>query len=252
MTSVDQYYRVMRNVIFITILALALIPTTVLSQKVKVSKQFPVYDNGGKPDLVVDPSRFVSSIQIVDRTFSEGNCAIQEGAIGGAGTRRLLRFDTVLMNSGNGDLVAGDRSDANNRYAELFEVAPCHSHYQIRGFSNYELLNTERTVVLAGHKQGASFGDSFKFDGGDSNNYNLGNQGITSGWAAWYYRKQVGQWIDITGVPEGDYIVRVTVNADGTFDEGQNRYTNSVETSIHVPDPHKKVKIDNSPEVTEK
>ena len=76
MTSVDQYYRVMRHVIFITILALALIPTTVLSQKVKVSKQFPVYDNGGKPDLVVDPSRFVSSMQIVDRNFSEGNCAI--------------------------------------------------------------------------------------------------------------------------------------------------------------------------------
>jgi len=53
-------------------------------------------------------------------------------------------------------------------------------------------------------------------------------------------------------VPEGDYIVRVTVNAAGTFDEGQNRYTNSVETSIHVPDPRKKVTIDNSPEVLEK
>ena len=250
MTSVDQYYRVMRHVIFITILALALIPTTVLSQK--VSKQFPVYDNGGKPDLVVDPSRFVSSMEIVDRTFSEGNCAIQAGLIGGPGTRRLIRFDTVLMNSGNGDLVAGDRTDSNNRHAEQFQVAPCHSHYQIRGFATYELLNTERTVDLATHKQGLSFGDSFKFEGGDSNNYNLDFQGITSGWAVWYYRKQTGQSIDITGVPEGDYIVRVTVNVDGTFDEGQNRYTNSVETSIHIPDPHKKVKVDNAPDVTEK
>ena len=247
-----MYYSVMRNVIVITVLALALIPTSGLSQKVKVSRQFPVYDNSGKPDLVVDPSRFVSSMQIVDRLFSEGNCAIEASLVGGAGTRRLIRFDTVLMNSGNGDLIAGDRSDSNNAYAEKFEVAPCYSHYQIRGFSNYELLNTERTVVIAGHKQGASFGDSFKFDGGDSNNYNPGLQGITSGWAVWYYRKQVGQWIDITGVPEGDYIVRVTVNADGAFDEGQNRYTNSVETSIHIPDPRKKVKIDNSPDVPEK
>ena len=243
-----MYYSAMRKVIFITMVALLLIPASVLSQRTSVSKQFPVYDNGGKPDLVVDPSRFVSSIQIVDRNFGEGNCAIQEGAVGAAGPRRLLRFDTVVMNSGNGDLVAGDRSDANNPYTEKFEMAPCNSQYQIRGFSNYELLSTERTVVLAGHKQGASFGDSFKFGGGDSNNYNTGNQGITSGWAAGYYRKQTGQWIDITGVPEGDYIVRVTVNTDGIFDEGQNRYTNSVETSIHVPDPHKKVKVDNSPE----
>lgn len=242
----------MRKVIFITILVLALIPTTVLSKKMQVSKQFPVYDNGGKPDLVVDPAHFVASIQIVDRNFSDGNCAIEAGFVGGAGTRRLLRFDTVVMNSGNGDLVAGDRSDANNAHAEQFEAAPCYGHNQIRGFSNYELLNTERTVVVTGHKQGASLGDSFKFDGGDSNNYNLSNQGITSGWAVWYYRKQAGQWIDITGVPEGEYILRVTVNADGAFDEGQNRYTDSLETSIHIPDPHKKVKIDNSPDVFEK
>ena len=38
----------------------------------------------------------------------------------------------------------------------------------------------------------------------------------------------------------------------GTFDEGQNRYTNLVETSIHVPNPRKKVTIDNSPEVIDK
>lgn len=245
-----MYYRAMRKVILITMLALLFIPASVLSQR--VSRQFPVYDNSGKPDLVVDPARFVSSIEIVDRNFSEGNCAIEAGLVGGPGTRRLLRFDTILMNSGNGDLVAGNRTDANNRHAEQFQLAPCHSHYQIRGFSNYQLLNMERTVDLATHKQGVSFGDSFKFGGGDSNNYNLDFQGITSGWAVWYYRKQTGQWIDITGVPEGDYIVRVTVNVDGTFDEGQNRYTNSVETSIHIPDPHKKVKIDDAPDVTEK
>ena len=62
--------RVMRKVIFITILVFALVPTSVLSEKMKVTRQFPVYDNGGKPDLVVDPSRFVSSIQIVDRNLS--------------------------------------------------------------------------------------------------------------------------------------------------------------------------------------
>ena|SRR5690349_4679187 len=241
-----MYYPVMRNIVFITMLALVLIPTSVLSKRRSVPNQFPVYDNGGKPDLVVDPQKFVSSMEIVDKLFAEGNCAIEEGAVGGAGKRRLLRFDTVVMNSGNGDLVVGDRGDANNPLAGQFEVEPCEGFNRIRDFSNYELLNKERTVVVAGHKQGLCLGDSFKFEGDKTNDFNCNSPGITSGWAGWYYRKQIGQWIDITGVPEGDYIVRVTVNAAGTFDEGQNRYTNSLETSVHIPDPHKKVKSDNS------
>lgn len=76
-----------------------------------------------------------------------------------------------------------------------------------------------------------------------------GFQGITSGWGDWYYKQLTGQWIDITGIPEGDYIARVTINAAGAFDEGENRYPNVVETSIHVPDPRNKVTIDNSPEL---
>jgi len=239
----------MRKLLLITLLVLALIPSAAVSQRTSVSRQFPVYDNGGKPDLVVDPQRFVAQMAIVDRLFNEGDCAIEEGAVGGTGYRRLLRFDTVVMNSGNGDLVVGDRSDPNNPYHEWFVFAPCHGHYHIRDFSVYELLNADRTLVVAGHKQGFCFEDSFKYDGGKSNGYNYGFQGISSGWGDWYYKQLGGQWIDITGVPEGDYIVRVTINAAGTFDEGSNRYTNSVETSFHVPDPRKKVTIDNSPEV---
>jgi hypothetical protein len=34
--------------------------------------------------------------------------------------------------------------------------------------------------------------------------YGCGYQGITSGWGNWYYKQLVGQWIDITGVPEGN------------------------------------------------
>ena len=239
----------MRNVIFITLLALVLIPTSVLSKRISASKQFPVYDNGGKPDFVVDPQQFVARMEIVDRLFPEGSCAIEAKAVGGAGIRRILRFDTVVMNSGNGDLVVGDHSDPNNQYASSFEFTPCDGHYQIRDFAVYELLNKDRTVVVTGHQQGYSFDDSLKYGSGKSNGYNLAVQGITSGWA---HKQQTGQWIDITGVPEGDYIVRVTVNAAGTFDEGTNRYTDSLETSIHVPDPQKRVKIDNSPEVVDK
>lgn len=241
-----------RSKILFTVVITLLISSSVISQRASVLRVFPVYDNGGKPDLVVDPRRFVAQMEIVDRLFNEGSCAIQEGAVGGAGYRRILRFDTVVMNSGDADLVVGDPNDPNNPYAGAFEFAPCRLHIHIRGFLVYELLSSDRTVVVASHKQGSCFEDSLKYDRGKSNGYNRGFQGISSGWADWYHKQMTGQWIDITGVPEGDYIVRVTINAAGTFDEGSNRYTNAVETSIHVPDPRKKVTVDNSAEIVDK
>ena len=236
------------NASLITIITLLVLGTpAALSQRTSVGRQFPVYDNGGKPDLTVDPQRFTSQMEIIDRLFEDGTCAIEEGAVGGTGYRRILRFDTVVMNGGDGDLIVGDRSDPNNPYHDFFVFAPCHGHYHIRDFSVYELLDSSGTTVVAGHKQGFCFEDSFKYFGNRSNGYSCAYQGITSGWGDWYYKQLTGQWIDITGVPEGDYIVRVTINQLPIFDEGQNRYPNVVQTPIHVPSPRKKVEIDNSP-----
>ena len=231
---------------------LVLVTPSALAQRTSVGRLFPVYANGGKPDLTVDPQRFTSQMEIVDRLFDDGTCAVIEGAVGGTGYRRILRFDTVVINGGDGDLIVGDRSDPNNPYAAYFVFAPCHGHYHIRDFSVYELLNANGTTVVAGHKQGFCFEDSFKYDGVKSNGYNCAFQGITSGWGDWYYKQLTGQWIDITGVPEGDYTVRVTVNLIGIFDEGANLYPNVVETQIHVPSPRKKVAIDNSPALVDK
>ena len=205
------------------------------------SVDFPIYDNGGLPDLTIDPKRFVSQMSIIDRVFDANGCEVQEGAVLAAGIRRILRFDTVVINGGDGDLVVGDRSDPNNPYANYFYFSPCHGHYHIRDFSVYELLNPDGTLVVAGHKQGFCFEDSFKYDGSKSGGYNCGYQGITSGWGDWYYKQLGGQWIDITGIPEGDYIVRVTLNLCGIFAEGANRYANVIQTNIHVPDPRNKV-----------
>lgn len=242
----------LRLLLAIAIAVLALIPPAAISQRTSVSRVFPVYDNGGKPDLVVDPQRFVSQMEIVDRLFTEGDCALEEGAVGALGVRRILRFDTVVMNSGDADLVVGDRSDPNNPFAEFFEFAPCHGHFHIRDFSVYELLNVDRTLVVAAHKQGFCMEDSLKYDGGKSRGFDCAFQGITSGWGDWYFKQLTGQWIDITGVPEGDYIVRVRINTANTFDEGSNRYINDVETSIHIPDPRKKVTVDTTPLVRAK
>jgi len=216
------------------------------AQRTSVSRDFPIYDNRGLPDLTVDPQRFTAQMEIVDRLFDPvaDECAFEEGVIGGAGYRRLLRFDTVIINAGDGDLVVGDRSDLNNPYADAFEFSPCHGHYHIRGFSEYQLLRLDGTVAAEGHKQGFCMEDSFKYGEKKSAGYDCQFQGITSGWGDWYYKQLVGQWIDITGVPAGEYTVRVVVNLTGTFDEGENRYSNVLETKVRVPDPRKKVAVE--------
>lgn len=231
----------------ITVLGVITLTTSVDSQRTSVGRDFPVYPNGGKPDLTVDPQRFTSQMEIVDRFFDDGSCALEEGAVGGSGYRRILRFDTVVLNGGDGDLIVGDRSDPGNPYADWFFFATCHGHYHIRDFSVYELRRLDGSLAATAQKGGFCFEDSLKYDGGKSHGYTCANQGITSGWGDWYYKQLTGQWIDITGVAEGDYIVRVTVNYAGIFNEGQNRYPNVVEAPIHVPHPRKKVTIDDSP-----
>ncbi len=226
----------MRKIFAVALFVCLVLSASALAQRTSVSGEFPVYANGGKPDLTVDPKRFVSQMEIVDRYFAPTDCSLVEGTVGGSGYRRILRFDTVVMNGGD------------NPYAAYFEYSACHNHYHIHGFSTYSLIDARTGAVAGlGHKQGFCFEDSFKYDGGKSHGYDCAFQGITSGWGDWYYKQLGGQWIDITGVPEGDYIVRVTINDVGIFDEGSNLYPNSIETPIHVPNPRNKVAIDNSP-----
>ena len=230
------------------VLLVAAIPFVAKAVRTDVSRDFPVYNNRGQPDLTVDPKRFVSQMEIVDRLFDASSCEMAEGSIGGAGYRRLLRFDTVLMNAGNGDLVVGSPTDPNNPYHSVFIYSSCHNHYHIRDFSNYQLLKMDRTIAAQGHKQAFCLEDLLKYTNDNkSSGYTCASQGITSGWGDWYFKQLSGQWIDITGVPEGDYIVRVEINAAHTFGEGANRYTNVIETTIHVPNPRNKVAVDNSP-----
>jgi hypothetical protein len=207
----------------------------------RTTSPFTPYANGGKPDLTIDPKRFVNQMQIIDREFDADSCDLSEGAVGGAGVRRILRFDTVILNMGDGDLILGDRSDPLNPYASHFYYHTCHAHYHFTGFSVYELLTADGQFVVEGRKQGFCLEDSLKYGTQKSSGYNCVNQGITSGWGDWYYKQLGGQWIDITGVPEGDYVVRITIDATNAFDEGEDRYPNVLQTDVHVPDPRNKV-----------
>src|SRR5437870_4471187 len=105
-------------------LLLGLIPLVAKAVRTDVSRDFPVYYNHGQSDLTIDPKRFVSQMEIVDRFFDSSSCELIEGSVGGTGYRRLLRFDTVIINGGGGDLVVGSPTDPNNPYHSVFIYGP--------------------------------------------------------------------------------------------------------------------------------
>ncbi len=67
---------------------LSIIPFVAKAVRTDVSRDFPVYDNGGQPDLTVDPKRFVSQMEIIDRLFDASSCELIEGSVGGLAALR--------------------------------------------------------------------------------------------------------------------------------------------------------------------
>jgi hypothetical protein len=128
-----------------------------------VSRDFPIYHNNGLPDLTIDAKRCVSQMEIVDRLFDSSSCEIIEGSVGGTGYRRLLRFETTIINGGDGDLVVGSPTDPNNPYHSVFIFSPCHMHYHIIGFADYKLLRQDGSTAAAGHKQAFCLEDIYKY-----------------------------------------------------------------------------------------
>lgn len=202
-----------------------------------------VYPNDNKPDLAVDPIRLKSQLNVIDRYFDPDDpidqCIYNEGAIKAYGWRRLMVFDVVIINAGDGDLVVGDRSEPDNPYAPVMYYDPCHGHYHMEGFSEYLVFDSNLNVVASGHKQGFCFMDLLKYTDHPGNGYTCEYQGITSGWGDWYYKQLPGQWVDVTDLPPGNnYILEVNINAQleaYRFDEGENRYPNTIQVPASIP-----------------
>lgn len=181
------------------------------------------------PDLIVEQNDLMASTVVDTRTFAPTDCAIVEGCITTPGTRRLLRFDTATGNVGNADLVIGSPSTLGQA---CFEWSPCHMHNHFKGFARYTLYQSDGvTIAATGHKQ------SFCLDDGETipwfdpqppepaERFQCWNQGLHIGWEDVYPNDIDCQWIDITGVPAGDYILSVIVNATHALPESD--YTNN-------------------------
>src|SRR5262249_61561904 len=64
----------MTRILFWAGCLLILSHSTARAQRTSVSRDFPIYSNGGLPDLTPDPHRFESQMGIVDRLFNSDGC----------------------------------------------------------------------------------------------------------------------------------------------------------------------------------
>jgi len=182
------------------------------------------------PDLSIVGSAV--NAHITTETFAASSCAVMEGLIQ-AGTRTLIRFDTQTENSGTANLFFGN--PASN---PLFVWAPCHAHYHFNNYMSYRLRDSNGRVAAIGLKVGFCVLDVFRWSSTAPANalYTCSNQGIQTGWGDLYDSTLDGQWIDITGLPAGNYTMELEANPEGIIQEAN--YGNNIATvAIAVGNP---------------
>ena len=171
--------------------------------------------------------------------------------------RRCLRFATTTANIGSGTLElfggtpSGDiqpvfqrifRDDGTNfsRLAGNFEYHPAHGHMHFDDWTNFRLRtvtsgNGVGGVVAVGEKQSFCIIETTVYDSSlpGFNNPNWGpyscsatKQGTRPGRADTYGATLAGQYIDLTGVPDGIYWLEGIVDPLGSFLESDE--TNNV------------------------
>jgi hypothetical protein len=188
---------------------------------------------GNLPDLTVDQNDLQNSIELQTQTFTASSCAVVEGCVDGLGQRTLLRFDSATPNLGPGDVFLG-----NPVGNPEFIWSECHMHYHFTQYADYRLLDMSGNIVARGHKQAFCLVDLWHPPGLGGVSHpqftNCGFQGISAGWADVYDRELDCQWIDVTGVPSGRYVLEVQINPAHVLPES-NYDNNTGRAEVTIP-----------------
>ncbi len=212
-----------RQIVKVGICLIALAGVALLWVPLNAGKKPPVVPNA-QPDLSVDVERIGTSLYFAEKTFASTDCAVEEGCVVRAGPRKLMRFDVAIRNTGHADLVLGDPRKATSG----FEYSPCHGHYHFTGFVEYQLYDMNNLLKVAGRKQAFCLEDYERirgYKGAGKGKFTCSNQGITVGWQDVYRSYLDCQWLDVTDVMPGEYMLTVTVDASYKIaeeDEGNN------------------------------
>jgi hypothetical protein len=187
------------------------------------------------PDLRVNYEAAAdrTKLQVVERSFGLDSCELEEACVGGAGRRRLLLFEGRLENWGPGDLDLGPQEGN-----PLFTYSACHDHYHTENFAEYLLRNPDGTLAASGHKVGYCVADTAPIEDPSAPMTERPAPGrstpcnkLTAGYADVYDIQTPCQWIDVTDVPPGDYLLEVTINPDGHVAEVDTK-NNTIEVPL--------------------
>ncbi|XP_040823690.1 protein-lysine 6-oxidase [Ochotona curzoniae] len=199
------------------------------------SRYRPGYGTGyfqyGLPDLVPDPYYIQASTYVQKMAMYNLRCAAEENCLASSAYRAdvrdydhrvLLRFPQRVKNQGTSDFLP-----SRPRYS--WEWHSCHQHYHsMDEFSHYDLLdaNTQRRVA-EGHKASFCLEDT-SCDYGYHRRFacTAHTQGLSPGCYDTYAADIDCQWIDITDVQPGNYILKVSVNPSYLVPESD--YSNNV------------------------
>jgi hypothetical protein len=180
------------------------------------------------PDLTIwGPA---ASPTIITRDFSSNDCEVVEGCET-VGLHTLLSFTTETRNVGTGDLIMGDPSTN-----ALFYWATCHQHYHFEQFAEYNLLDQSNNIIATGHKVGFCLEDvhSWAPNANPQAKYDCTYQGIQAGWADVYQAGLPCQYVDITGVAPGTYVLQMIVNPDNLIAESDT-LNNETRVEVVIP-----------------
>jgi hypothetical protein len=171
--------------------------------------------------------------------------------------KRWLRFDTVVVNLGPGpfdvfgrqdpadpvgmlDVVQRITTDASgSAWAEHATTAHMmfsgdgHNHWHVIGLQEWTLTNDRADVLRRGVKTGFCFWDNYRYGSTAAAHYLPSTtwacfqradgtvpMGLSSGWGDEYPSTIAFQYIDITGLPNGEYLLTLKADAQTAFAEG--------------------------------